>query len=306
MIEVVLDPKLLPKNNYFVTIGNYDGVHLGHQEILQHLRTKAYQSNYPSLVIIFEPQPDEFFLKTKADPRIMSLREKAEAMDSIGIDFLLVLRFNNKLLSDPPEIFAKKILVELLQIKYLIIGDDFVFGHKRKGDYSLLKKLGEKYHFQVDKTSTIRTSGVRVSSSLVRQTLLTGNFQLAKNLLGRAYTISGKVAYGNQIGRQLGYPTANIYIHERRMLIRGVFGVKIHGLENESLYGIANIGTRPTINGSKNILEFHILNFNQNIYGKRLRVEFLFKIRDEIKFASLDKLKKQIAIDISQVEKFLL
>jgi riboflavin kinase / FMN adenylyltransferase len=299
-MELYCNPKSLPKNNYLVTIGNYDGVHLGHQEILNHLREQSYKLNLPSLVIIFEPQPDEYFFGSKAGPRIMTLREKSAAIAKLGIDFILVLKFNEQFANLSAESFISKILINYLQVKYVIIGDDFVFGREGKGDYAMLEKFAEKHHFTAVKTSTFRVSNVRVSSTLIREALLFNNFQLAEKLLGKPYTISGKIAHGNQLGRKLGFPTANIYLHQRVIPVKGVFSVKIWGLENEPLLGIANIGSRPTIKGDKNVLEIHIFEFTQNIYGRRIQVEFLYKIRDEIKFESIEKLRQQIMLDIKQ------
>jgi riboflavin kinase/FMN adenylyltransferase len=213
----------------------------------------------------------------------------------------------------------------------LVVGDDFVFGRRGQGNYALLEKLGEKHHFEVAKTSSICLKGVRVSSTIIREALRIGDFQLAEKFLGKPYAVSGRVAYGNQLGHKLGYPTANIYLHQRVIPIKGVFGVKIWGLDTEPLHGVANIGTRPTllrdqtsatlskanategrpvrdqtsatpskVNATEGrpVLEVHIFKFNQNIYGRRVSIEFLYKIRDEIKFASLEALREQIALDI--------
>jgi len=285
------------------TIGNFDGVHLGHQKILQQLIAKAKEFNLPSLVITFEPLPQEYFSAEKAPARLMKLREKIIALKEYGVDRVLCLRFNQKLASISAEEFVKTILVDKLGVRYLIIGDDFRFGHKRQGDFNLLQKMGMQFGFEVMPTETVLFNGERVGSSRVRNALAEGDLALAKQLLGRPYYLSGHVSYGEQLGRELGFPTANIFLHRKVLPLRGVFVVQVHGLGDKPLLGAANIGRRPTVDDEDFLLEVYILDFNQNIYGKFLQVEILRKLRGEEKFNSLEELKIQIAKDVEDTKK---
>lgn len=288
------------------TIGNFDGVHLGHQKILQQLVAKAKQLNLPSLVITFEPLPQEFFSGEQAPARLMTLREKIVALKKYGIDHVLRLRFNKKLASIPAEEFVKKILVAKLGVRHLIIGDDFRFGYKRQGDFNLLQKMGAQFGFEVVPTETVLFDGERVGSSRVRNALAEGNIELAKKLLGRPYYLSGHVSYGEQLGRKLCFPTANIFLHRKVLPLRGVFVVQVHGLGDKPLLGAANIGRRPTVDDKDFLLEVYIFDFNQNIYGKFLQVEILHKLRGEEKFNSLEELKQQIAKDVEEARRAFL
>jgi|SRR6185312_4359009 len=290
-MELLRYPKI-QKNSCVATIGNFDGVHLGHQKILQQVTEQANLLNLPSLVITFEPLPAEYFLKDKAPARLLTLKEKLILLNKYNISKVLCLRFNKALENLNAEKFVSEILVKNLKVKSLIVGDDFRFGYKRQGDFALLQQLGEIHDFTVTHTQTVLWDNERVGSSRVRAALATGNLTLAAQLLGRPYTISGHVIYGDQRGHQLGFPTANIPLRRLVSPLSGVFAVKADGLP-----GVANVGNRPTVDGKQSRLEVHLFDFNQTIYGRYLQVEFVHKIRDEQRFGSLEELKKQIELD---------
>jgi riboflavin kinase/FMN adenylyltransferase len=298
-----------PKNYEFVaTIGTYDGIHLGHQEILQRVKELAQQNNLASLVILFEPQPAEFLQDSNIPPRITTIREKVEILQSYHIDQILCLRFNRHLQSISATEFVEEILYKL-NIKFLVIGDDFAFGHNREGNANFLQNYAKNFHVEI--MPQVSLHGLRISSTHIRQALLNGDFELAATLLGRNYSISGKIGYGDHFGHVLGFPTANIYLQHKVLPIAGVYAVKVE-IQNvpitdqnaTGMFGAANVGFRPTVDGKLQVLEVHILNFDRDIYGKRIRVEFLHKIRSEQKFASLDALKQQIKADIDAIQKY--
>lgn len=279
------------------TIGNFDGVHRGHQWVLQQLRQRATALQLPSVVIVFEPQPQEFFSPVSAPPRLTRLREKIMAIRHCGIDQLVCLRFNTRLASLSAEDFIQQILVKSLHIRHLVVGDDFHFGQKRQGNFNLLYQAGQHYGFTVENQHPFLLNGERVSSTLIRQALLAGDFSRAQTLIGRPYTICGRVRYGQQLGRRMGFPTANILLHRRNPPLYGVFAVKVHGLTEHPLAGVANLGKRPTVNDNQLLLEVHLFDFNRSIYGTVVEVEFVRKLRDEKQFTSYEVLKKQIEQD---------
>jgi riboflavin kinase/FMN adenylyltransferase len=289
------------------TIGNFDGLHLGHQAILQQVKDKAQESSSASLVFFTEPHASEYFaakdLKSSPPPRICPWREKVKLLKNFGIDFAFFLQFNKSLKTMTPQTFLDEVLAQL-KLKHLIIGDDFRFGAQRAGDFELLKNWGKSNGSEVIANETVLLDGSRVSSTRIREALLKSDFQLAKRLLGRPYTFSGKVVYGQQLGRTIGVPTANLWIPKQRLPIAGVYAVKCL-LGEKLLNGIANMGIRPTVDGSKPVLEIHLFNFNESIYGQRLTVEFTNKLRDEKKFDNIDFLKEQILLDISQAKLIL-
>ena len=289
------------------TIGNFDGLHLGHQQILKTMEEEAQTNNFKKLIIFTEPHAQEFFaeaaeLETTKPPRIFPWQEKVRKMKELKVEFAFFLRFNNQLRSMTPEDFLNKILLRL-NIKKLIIGDDFRFGANREGDFTLLKEWGFENGIEVSNTKTFEIEGERVSSTRIREALIKSDFELAGKLLGRPFAYSGKIVYGNQLGAELGTPTANLWLPKNKLPISGVYIVKAL-LEGRELNGIANMGIRPTVGGESPVLEVHLLNFSENIYGKRLTVEFLKKVRDEKKFENLDALKKQIFKDISTAESY--
>ena len=286
------------------TIGNFDGVHLGHQGVLEHLTGRAAASGLPSLVVIFEPQPVEFF-SPDPPPRITRLREKLSALRNCGVDRVLCIRFNRAHADQSAESFVEDLLVAALGIKELVVGPDFRFGKDRRGDVELLKRAGEQHCFTVTHLPPVRSGGIRVSSTAVRRALHDGDFETAQALLGRRYRISGRVAHGDARGRTIGFPTLNLRLHRRRSCLRGVFAVQVWGLEEEVLPGVANIGTRPTVDGNETVLEVHLLDFSRTVYGRHVDVEFLQRLRDERRFGSLDALQQQITKDVTDARRYL-
>lgn len=286
------------------TIGNFDGLHQGHQRVIQALIKLGKQFNLPTCVILFEPHPQEFFYGDKAPARLMRLGEKVKYLEQLNIDRVLCLRFNKRLAECTAESFVKKMLVDKLGIKGLIIGDDFRFGKGRQGDFDFLQKLGHEYGFKVFSTPTLLLKNERVGSSRVREAIKQADFKLATLLLGRPFRLSGRIICGDQRGRLLGFPTANIRLHRQVLPLQGVFVVNVYALAGTALPGVANCGKRPTINGLQNLLEVHLLDFDQNIYGQFIEIEFLKKIRDEKKFDNLEALKQQITKDVIIAKNF--
>lgn len=286
------------------TIGNFDGLHLGHQKIIAQLKLKAQQLNLPTLVITFEPLPHEYFRGATGPARILTFREKLELLQSLGVDRVLCLRFNSKLAQMSAESFVTQILDQQLGIKWLIVGDDFHFGYQRQGDFLLLKKMGQTLNFEVSNLKTVLIGEQRVGSSLVRAALAQGDLNLAKKLLGHPFRMSGRVIYGDQRGQKLGFPTANIPLRRKVTPLHGVYAVIVHGLISQGIQGVANIGNRPTVDGIRSLLEVYLLNFEKQIYGHRLEIEFLQKLRDEQKFASLELLQAQIFQDVTNAKIF--
>ena len=287
------------------TIGNFDGVHLGHQAVLGQLAEKADELGLPVTVVTFEPQPQEYFRPAAAPPRLTRLREKVQALRRYAVDRLLVLRFDAAFAAQAPQAFIDGVLVNGLGVRYLVIGDDFRFGRQRAGDFGMLRAAGEAYGFEVVNMHTFGLDGERVSSTRVRAALAAGDLNAAEKLLGRPYRMSGRVAHGDKLGRRIGFPTANIHLHRQATPLRGVFAVELYGVHGEPLPGVANLGTRPTAGGLRTLLEAHLFDFDADIYGAHVHVEFLHKLRDERRFDSLDALKAQIAIDARQARDFL-
>ena len=286
------------------TIGAFDGVHLGHQAVFNKLKEKARELNLPSLVITLEPLPREFFAPKKAPARVMSFREKYVALKEQGIDRVLRVHFTRELSMVSAEDFISDIFHDKLDIKFVVIGDDLRFGHERRGDFNLIKRMGGQLGFGVSDTNTLTDGGERVSSTRIRKALENADFALAESLLGRPYSITGKVIYGQQLGRTIGVPTANLLLHRIKAALSGVYAVEVN-LAGKLYPAVANIGTRPTIDDSlRAILEVHLLDFQQNIYGKTLQVVFRKKIRDEQKFASLELLKSAIENDIATAKTY--
>jgi riboflavin kinase/FMN adenylyltransferase len=280
------------------TIGNFDGVHLGHQAVIGQLAEKADALCLPAVVITFEPQPREYFLPDSSPPRLTRFREKIEALRRYAIRRVLCLAFNRKLAEMPADDFIRRILVDGLGVKYLVVGDDFRFGRKREGTFADLLAAGERYGFQVVNMHTFSVDGERVSSTRIRVALEQGRLNEAIRLLGRDFRMSGRVAHGEKLGRQLGFPTANIFLHRRATPLQGIFVVEVYGLEKEPWPGVASLGTRPTVDGTRTLLEVYLFDFDEQIYGKHLQVSFLHKLRDEEKYDSLAALTVQIQKDV--------
>lgn len=288
------------------TIGNFDGVHSGHQVILQRLANRAKTLGVPGCVIIFEPQPLEYFRPDDAPIRLTRLRDKLELFAAAGVDQVLCLAFNRKFQQLSADAFVQQVLVQALNIRHLQVGDDFRFGCDRSGDYDFLQQAGSRYGFSVEPTHTVALNGQRISSTLVREKLSQGDFATAEQLLGRPYSINGRVMHGQKLGRQLGVPTANIQLKRRHAPLRGVYVVSVRLQDGRSLPGVANIGMRPTVEQQSEIahLEVHLLEFDEDLYGQQLAVTFHHKLRDEERFATLDKLKAAIEQDVVRAREY--
>ncbi|MFT6914138.1 MAG: riboflavin kinase/FMN adenylyltransferase [Motiliproteus sp.] len=280
------------------TIGNFDGVHLGHHQVLAQVGEKARALGLPSVAIVFEPQPREFFEGAVAPPRLTRFRDKLELIREHGIDRVFCLHFNQQLRALTAEQFIDRLLLSGLAVKYFVVGDDFRFGCDRAGDFELLQRYGGDHDFTVVNTRTHLIDGERVSSSRVRQVLAEHDFVLASRLLGRPYRVTGKVIHGRKLGRQLGVPTANISLQRKRLAFDGVYIVDAVTEDGQRHAGVANVGVRPTVNGEFPLLEVHLLDYDGTLYGERLRVEFLAAIRPEMKFSDINVLQQQIHNDI--------
>ena len=285
------------------TVGNFDGLHLGHQEIIRYVSQRAKSEGLESAIVSFEPTPKEYFSGEKAPARIYSLRDRFTITRSLGIHHFVCLRFNASLAKMQADDFVDKILVRTLNIKKLVVGDDFKFGHNRVGDIQLLRSMGPKLGFELEDKNTIALADTRISSSLVRENLAAGKFDKVQTLLGRPFEISGRVFHGDKKGRTIGFPTANISFNRRIPPILGVFVVTAR-IGDRSWDGVANVGHRPTVKGLRDQLEVHLFDCDEDLYGQRLTVRFLAKLRDEQKFTSLDALKHQISLDVQQAKQF--
>lgn len=289
-----------------VTIGNFDGVHLGHQAMLARLTARAASVGALPTVLTFEPHPREIFTPDSAPTRLTSLREKLEILRGLGVAHVHVCRFSKPFAALSAEDFVRRILVEGLQARYVLVGDDFRFGAKRAGDFTLLKQLGGRHGFEAEALHTVEAAGQRASSTAVREALAAGDMATAAQLLGRPYSISGRVVGGDKLGRKIGYPTANIQLKHNRPPLTGIFAVRVQGLDQPDWPGVASLGTRPTVHANgRPTLEVHLFNFDQSIYRRHLRVEFLHKLRDEAKFPSLEALIAQIDEDARQAREML-
>jgi riboflavin kinase/FMN adenylyltransferase len=302
-----------------VTVGNFDGVHLGHQAIIKQLKQQSKTMKLKNVMMIFEPQPEEVFAKDENIPaRLTRLREKIEILQTHEIDQLLIVPFNKKLADLTAGQFVQHILFERLNTQHLVIGDDFHFGQNRLGDFNYLKEVAEQFQFTVESISTVVIDPVqylvkniprikqRISSTWVRKTLQEGNLAAAKQLLGRHYAMCGRIVHGNQIGQTLDIPTINLHLHRKKSPLFGVYVVEVEGLSDHPIKGVANIGIRPTIQNPTHqvTLETYLFDFHQNIYDHYAKIVFLHKLRDEKKFESLDALKNQIMQDIEAAKKF--
>lgn len=281
-----------------VSIGNYDGVHLGHQHVVETLLKKSAELNVPSTVITFEPLAKEFFMPHSV-LRLSSLQQRVDKLLELGVDQVLCIDFTQDFANYSPEGFVQDVLVDGLGVQYLCVGDDFRFGKDRAGDFELLRLIGEQKGFMVAAHETYELFGKRVSSGRIREALVGNNFELVQQLLGRPYSIQGTVSKGQQIGRTLNFPTANIVLGDYTQAVNGVFAVRCRlNASDDLIKGVANIGKRPTVEGKQNRLEVHLLDFEQDIYNEFLDVELLYKIRDEQKFDSVDDLQQQIQLDV--------
>jgi len=288
-----------------LTIGSFDGLHLGHQKLIQEIRDESERTGLPSVIMSFEPTPAEFFLKNPPS-RLMRFREKYEALRKSGIDVFFCPKFDEDMQNYSADDFIRILLIQKLNIKSLIIGDDFRFAKNREGDYSHLESVHEILNFKLKKISSVIHDDQRISSTLIREYLHLGQLKNAKKLLGKSYRMSGRVVQGEQLGRDLGYPTANVNILRRKTPIMGIFAVRVHGLNSEPLDGVASLGVRPTFyEGKKPLLEVHIFDFNENIYGKYIEVDFIAKIRNEKRFTDANSLINQMNMDAIKAKQLL-
>jgi len=294
-------------NGCVLSIGNFDGVHTGHKKVIDKLAAQGKAMGLPVVIMMFEPQPLEFFLGENAPSRLTRLREKVIQFKSLPVDNLVIIKFNQTTADYPAESFIKNLLVDKLNVKHLVIGDDFHFGKARRGNFAMLKQKGQEYGFKVETTDSFFVNQHRVSSTLIRDALGGGDLSKAKHMLGRDYSVCGRVAHGHKRGRTIGFPTANVQMFRRNTPITGVYAVTMTGIDNRVIRGIANVGTRPTVDGGKKvILETHLFDFNQDIYGYYVEVVFKKKIRDEVRFNSLNELKIQIEKDIIIAKQILI
>ncbi|MGA2551920.1 MAG: bifunctional riboflavin kinase/FAD synthetase [Burkholderiaceae bacterium] len=293
-----------------LTIGNFDGVHRGHQALLAHLRAAADDLGIAAAVMTFEPHPREFFAKKAHDPtrapaRIASLRDKLGALAAAGVDRVIVEHFGSRFAALTARQFIEEILVKGCHARWIMVGEDFCFGAGRSGNVNLLRSAGEEFGFTVKTLATVTEDGERVSSSLVRKALAEGNLERARQLLGRPYFMSGHVVHGAKLGRKLGFPTLNLRIAHPRPALSGIFVVQVHGLDGPPVPGVASIGLRPTVDQSGRVLlEVHLFDFASNVYGKLVSVEFLKKLRDEEKYPDLAALTAAISEDTRQARAF--
>ncbi len=287
-----------------LTIGNFDGVHLGHRALLAELRAVAEPRNLETAVVIFEPHPREFFMPQQAPARLTSLREKLEQFRVMGVDRVHVCRFDASFAQMSAADFINA-LHEKMNAKFVLIGDDFRFGSGRVGDFGLMEKIGSQRGFGVSAVHSVLHEGVRISSTGIRAALAAGQLRTAHDYLGRPYSISGRVVHGDKLGQKIGFPTANIQLKHNRPPLSGIYVVQVHAEGMGILQGVASLGVRPTVKqDAKPVLEVYLFEFEQQIYGRHLRVEFLQKLRDEEKFSDLESLTKQIALDVAHAKKW--
>lgn len=287
-----------------LTIGNFDGVHRGHQALLRHLRQAGDHLHLPVVVMVFEPQPLELFQAERAPARLTRLREKIAYLTEFGVDEVVCVNFDQQFANLSAESFIRDLLVDRLNVKLLAIGDDFRFGAGRSGDFKLLQQAAARFDFEVVSTETFIEQGQRISSTAIRQALAQSDFSKAELLLGRPWAIAGRVVHGDALGRTLGFPTANLPLKRRITPVKGVFAVEVYGVGDNPITGVANIGTRPTIKGIRQQLEVHLFDTKVDLYGRWIQVVLREKIRDEQRFASLDELKQQIAMDVNTARNY--
>ena len=288
-----------------LTIGNFDGVHLGHRSILDRLLLRARELGVPAAVLTFEPNPREYFDPANAPARLMRLRDKAVALAAAGVDQLVLLRFDERLRALDPRQFVVQVLDRALGARHVVIGSGFRFGRGRAGTVEMLESLGRETGFGVDAVEPVLLDGERVSSTRVRAALAAGDLPAVRRLLGRDFSISGRVMDGRKLGRTLGYPTANMRLHRRVTPLHGVFAVRVRGLGESAMPGVASLGTRPTVGGGELLLETHLFDFEGDLYGRYLEVEFVARLRDEIKFPDIETMLARMHVDAAEARRLL-
>jgi riboflavin kinase / FMN adenylyltransferase len=288
-----------------LTVGNYDGVHLGHQKMIGELKARATELRSAATVLVFEPSSKEFIDPEGAPPRLTRWREKFLALAAQGVDRLVTLRFDEYMRAMTPECFVDELIVAALGTRYIVVGNDFRYGCNAGGTIDSLRAAGEARGFGVEQIAPFVFDGVRVSSTVVRQRLAEGDFAGAERLLGRPYRMLGRVVHGRELGRKLGFPTANLRLMRRKPPVQGVMAVRVFGIEPKALTAVASLGTRPTVDGTDMLLEVHVFDFDGELYGREIEVEFVAKLRDEVKFDSLDALTTQMKVDAAQARDLL-
>jgi len=295
------------RNGCVATIGAFDGLHLGHRQIIDRVLELSNEYQLPSLLFSFEPTPKEFFSRQSPPARLMKFREKFQALEDLNIDWFYCPRFEPQLAGLEPDVFIDELLVDLLNVKHLIVGDDFRFARQRAGGIDDLRRKGVERGFDVEQVGSVAMNQLRVSSSVVRMALADGDMDLAAKLLGRRYRMSGRVVQGQLLGRELGMPTANVKLNRKLSPVEGIFAIRVSGelLGDKWLNGVASVGTRPTVSGIEPLLEVHIFDFDRDIYGAHIQVEFVAKLRDEVKFPDLVSLRQQMFADADQARAIL-
>lgn len=288
-----------------LTVGNYDGVHLGHQQMIRVLKERAAELGCASTVLVFEPSSKEFIDPAGAPPRLTRWREKYLALAALGVDRLVTLRFDDEIRAMSPQCFVEQLLVADLNVRHLVVGNDFRYGAKAQGTIHSLRAAGGTHGFGVEQVDAFIVDGVRVSSTAIRERLEQGDCAGAARLLGRRYSMIGRVTHGERLGRALGFPTANLRLMRRKSPLWGILAVRVHGIEAQPLNGVASLGTRPTVNGVEPLLEVHVFDFQGDLYGRPIEVEFVAKLRDELKFDSVDLMQVQMQVDAAQARDLL-
>ena len=301
-----LHPRTVDPRGSAVAIGNFDGVHLGHQALLRAARERAAASGAATTVLTFDPHPREFLDPAGAPPRLMRVTEKCLALAAQGVERLVVMRFDERLRALSPAEFIEQVLIHGLGARHVIVGEGFRFGCGRAGTVELLSEAGARAGFEAVTVPAVELDGERVSSTRVREALAAGDLAAAERLLGRPFVLAGRVIAGARLGRQLGFATANMRLHRARLPLGGIFAVQVRGADGESPRdGVASLGTRPTVNGIEPLLEAHLFDFAGDLYGRRLSVEFVAKLRDEQRFASLEALTEQMHRDAARARAIL-
>jgi len=279
------------------TVGVFDGVHLGHQRILGRVNAEAARRGLASLVFSFEPTPQEVMNPRQPPARLMCLREKVLVLKEWGVNHLYCPPFERTLQGLAPEAFIEQLLVRTLAVRHLVVGDDFRFGQGRAGTFAHLEAAGRQHGFSVEQVSSVTAAGMRVSSTAIRTALATGKLAIARQLLGRPYRMVGRVSRGRQLGRELGFPTANMRLHRRASPVSGIFAVRVHGIGGGARDAVASVGTRPTVAGVEPLLEVHVFDFDGDLYGRQIAVDFVARLRDEARFDNLEAMRLQMELD---------
>lgn len=286
-----------------LTIGNFDGVHLGHQAVLAQVKQIAAALGLPAVVMVFEPQPLELFKPDAAPARLTRFREKYHWLARLGLDRLLCVNFNADFAGQEPQAFIEQLLLGKLGVRHLIVGDDFCFGKNRAGNFALLQQAAARYGFGLTSTASLKQDDQRVSSTLIRQALEQNDLTQAEQMLGRPFSLMGRVRHGEKVGRQLGFPTANVWLYRNKLPVRGVYAIEAFTAHGH-FHGVANIGARPTLKGKQEQLEAHFFDFQGDLYGQQIEVLLRHKLRAERKFASLAELQQQIQLDAAAARQF--